>query len=429
MSLLMKALEKAAQDRDSAAQSPRQPGEAPDPVAAANARRESGLELEPLPAPNTGTSAPPQTAATAAALPNTPDKGGPESELSPTPGHGATRRHAAPGIRTSLAPAASAGAVRRVQPLLIIGGLACAAMTGGGLYVYLRVTEPAGFVPKPPVASLIQSPATAPPASSAVAHPPTPLATALLVNSEPLATPAAVATGKAETAATAAAAGPTPPAAVTSAAPAVAELPRDLIRVSPGSAPPQLDAGLTAAFAALQAGRLDRARELYAEIVSKDPRNLQGLLGLAATQAQAGLGEEAARHYARALELEPRNPYAQAGLLSLAARADPLAAETRLKQLIAREALPSLHFTLGNLYADQARWPEAQQSYFQAHALESANPDYAFNLAVSLEHVGQPRLAIGFYRRAIELAQSREAVGFNLNQARDRTRQLAALAP
>ena len=93
----------------------------------------------------------------------------------------------------------------------------------------------------------------------------------------------------------------------------------------------------------------------------------------------------------------------------------------------AREPLASLYFTLGNLYGDQSRWAEAQQAYFQAYQMEQSNPDYAYNLAVGLEHIGQPRLAANFYQRAVEQAKSKGRIGFNLAQAQDRIRQLAAL--
>ena len=72
------------------------------------------------------------------------------------------------------------------------------------------------------------------------------------------------------------------------------------------------------------------------------------------------------RHYLKVLELDPRNALAQAGLIGIVGRADPLAAETRVKQLIARDPSAYLYFTLGNIYIDQNRWPDAQQAYFQA---------------------------------------------------------------
>ena len=94
------------------------------------------------------------------------------------------------------------------------------------------------------------------------------------------------------------------------------------------------------------------------------------------------------------------------------------------KQLLAREPSAFLHFTLGNLYADQGRWPAAQQAWFQAHALEPANPDYAFNLALGLERMAQLRLAADFYRRALELAAASGRAGFDPSVVRERVRLL-----
>ena len=83
-----------------------------------------------------------------------------------------------------------------------------------------------------------------------------------------------------------------------------------------------------------------------------------------------------------------------------------------------------LHFTLGNQLAQQSRWAEAQQQYFRAFAAEPDNADYAFNLAVSLDHLRQSKLALDYYRRAIALAEKR-AASFDLAAARSRAAQLA----
>jgi tetratricopeptide (TPR) repeat protein len=173
-------------------------------------------------------------------------------------------------------------------------------------------------------------------------------------------------------------------------------------------------------------GKTDAARQLYGDVSRSDPRNINALLGLAAIARQEGRTEDASRLYMSVLDLEPRNAYAQTGLIGIMGRADPLASESRLKQLITRDPSAALYFTLGNLYGDQARWAEAQQAYFQAHQLEAGNPDYTYNLAVSLEHIGQPKLAVNFYRQAVDQAQARGRAGFNLAQAQDRIRQLAA---
>lgn len=93
-----------------------------------------------------------------------------------------------------------------------------------------------------------------------------------------------------------------------------------------------------------------------------------------------------------------------------AAEADPQTAESRLKSLLsAQPESAALNFALGNLYARQNRWPEAQQVYFNAVAADGDNPDYLFNLAVSLDHLRQPRLAGQHYRMALEAAARRPA--------------------
>ena len=109
-------------------------------------------------------------------------------------------------------------------------------------------------------------------------------------------------------------------------------------------------------------------------MLSSDARNSDALLGLAAIATLEGRNDEAIRRYLQVLELEPRNALAQSSLIGLLGRADPLAAESRLKQLIAREPSAFLYFTLGNLYADQQKWAPAQQAWFQLTISSRATP-------------------------------------------------------
>jgi len=183
---------------------------------------------------------------------------------------------------------------------------------------------------------------------------------------------------------------------------------------------------LMQAWEALQQGRYAEARGMYQEVMQADPQNVDALLGLATIAARDGNTEEAGRHYARALELEPRNAAAQAGLISIIGQADPQLSETRLKQLIAREPSAFLYFALGNLYARQGLWAQAQPGYFQAYELQPDNPDYAYNLAVGLEHLGQPKLALNYYRRALELSSLKGHAGFDQARVQERIGQLAA---
>ncbi|MBI1966236.1 MAG: tetratricopeptide repeat protein, partial [Betaproteobacteria bacterium] len=284
-----------------------------------------------------------------------------------------------------------------------------------GIYVYLQIFHPGLFFRQPPAPKGPQPIVAQAPAPATAAPAPLPLPAApLLQESPPESAPAPA---------------PQPPRgepqpAAPAAAPAPA--PGNAVTVSRGSAEPAINPLLAEAYAALDANRLEPAQRLYNQLLRAEPKSLDALLGLAAIATQQGNHEEAIRHYLRMLELDPRHALAQSGLIGLLGRADPLAAESRLKQLIARAPSAHLYFTLGNLYADQSQWAAAQQAYFQAHYLEPANPDYAYNLAVGLEHVSQPRLALGFYRRAVQLAAARGRANFNVAQTQERIGKLAS---
>ena len=151
---------------------------------------------------------------------------------------------------------------------------------------------------------------------------------------------------------------------------------------------------------------------------------------MAAVASRGNRADAAEGLYQRVLELYPRDGYARAQLTALRASADPVGAESRVKGLIAQQGDPSstapLQFTFGNQMAAQGRWPEAQQAYFAAFAAEPDNPDYCYNLAVSLDQIRQVGLAHEYYARALALAKVRRA-GFDLARAKTRIEQLAAV--
>ena len=181
-------------------------------------------------------------------------------------------------------------------------------------------------------------------------------------------------------------------------------------------------------YALLQSGNLGAARSMYSRAIEAEPLNIDALLGLAYIAAQEHRSDEALKTYLRILQLNPRHAVAQAALIGLMGRADPTASETRLKQLLSREPSAFLHFVLGNLYSGQALWSQAQQSYFQAHHLEPDNPDYAYNLAVGLDHLRQGKLALEFYRRAEQLAKLKGRSNFDLSNAQARIGSLSSQA-
>lgn len=179
------------------------------------------------------------------------------------------------------------------------------------------------------------------------------------------------------------------------------------------------------AYAAFQAGDLDRARAAYQGLLQADPRNVDALHGLAAIALREGRADDAERIYLRILEADPRDAAANAGIVGLRSQGDPVASESRIKSLLAAQpGMPVLNFALGNLYARQNRWSEAQQAYFQACGGDAENPDYLFNLAISLDQLHQAKLAAQYYRQALTAAEHRPAA-FDRIQVVNRLRDLA----
>src|SRR5690606_26018301 len=122
------------------------------------------------------------------------------------------------------------------------------------------------------------------------------------------------------------------------------------------------------------------------------PENRDALLGLAAIAWRKGNIQSAYEYYLKVLKLYPKDTVAATGIISLQDYADPLRSESTIKLMLREQPdMAFLHFALGNNYAAQSRWPEAQQAFFEAWRLQSDNPDYAYNLAVSLDQIGQAR--------------------------------------
>jgi tetratricopeptide (TPR) repeat protein len=170
------------------------------------------------------------------------------------------------------------------------------------------------------------------------------------------------------------------------------------------------DPVLEGAYQAYNAGDMAKALGDYQQVLRSNPDSRDALLGLAAVETQAKRYDIAESYFTRLLELDPRDALAQAGLIGLHGQLDPQAAESRLKSMIAAQPEASfLHFTLGNQFAAQGRWEEAQQAYFRAYTGDPENADFAYNLAISLDRMHQPQPALEYYRRALALALSHPA--------------------
>ena len=413
MSLLLEALKKAEKAKEEAQR--RAQGETPEPGASAPAPEPTPEARQPLqivPDP-----APPQPELALAEEKPPPQ---PAPRVQPKADAEAGAREAQRNSARKVFEAKFREPNPRLPFFITLGALGVFAL-GTVIYFWMQLRPPAPLVnlnPKPPAGE----------AQVAAATPTAPLQS-LAPSAPQTAIPGLPAT-------------PTPIPQAAAAKPPAApralerEPERPVLKPLPRIAPaqteitttraaPQVHAKVASAYAAYQAGDFASARGDYQEALKEEPANRDALLGMAALDVRAGRLEAAEGAYLRLLQADPRDAHAQAGLIALrAGRVDPVAAESRVKLMLAdNPGAHVLNFTLANQFAQQGRWAEAQQEYFKAFAAEPDNPDFAYNLAVSLDHLRQPRLAVEYYRRAIALAKTRGA-SFDAAAAETRVTQL-----
>ncbi|MDR1888312.1 MAG: tetratricopeptide repeat protein [Zoogloeaceae bacterium] len=183
----------------------------------------------------------------------------------------------------------------------------------------------------------------------------------------------------------------------------------DIVFIAHASPEPR-STPLQTAQAALLRGDVEAARQQFFALLDTDPHHLDALLGLATLALHQNEPDAAWRFYQTAWAAHPQDARVQAGMLALlsaAGQIDAQQAESRLKNLIARQPQAAApHFALGNLFAGQGRWREAQAAYFEACRQDAGNPDYRFNLAVSLDALHQPELAATHYRAALAATET-----------------------
>lgn len=185
---------------------------------------------------------------------------------------------------------------------------------------------------------------------------------------------------------------------------------------------------ITDAYIAYQKGAYGTAEDKYQAALKEFPDNRDALLGLGAIAANSGDYNKAYHWYARLLSISPRDEFAKAALINLQERSSLWNSESEIKSMLHDSPdAHFLHFTLGNIYAAGSRWAEAQQAFFDAYRLNSSNPDYALNLAISLDHIGQYGTALDYYNAALELSEKTPS-RFDISRVKTRIDDLNKVA-
>lgn len=161
---------------------------------------------------------------------------------------------------------------------------------------------------------------------------------------------------------------------------------------------------LMSAYDAYNAGNDPLALKQYKQVLQRDVRNSDALLGLGAIAQRQGRLADATSWYSKVLEVDPKNSIAMTYLFENQPQNNEQNIETQLKNLLAKQPNDAnLHTLLGNFYAQNNQWPAAQQAYFDAFRF-NASAENALNLAVSLDQMGKPVLALPYYQQALVIS-------------------------
>lgn len=157
------------------------------------------------------------------------------------------------------------------------------------------------------------------------------------------------------------------------------------------------------AYTAYQAGDWQQAKQYYQQAYNESSESVSALFGLGAVSVQLGEKQKALNYYRRILKLEPNNALAQKAILGIQSSDN---ANEKIRDDLNRlsEANPNdaeVAFSLGNLYAKRGDWVSAQSYYFKAYQNDDSQANYALNLAVSLDQLGQYALAKRYYQDAL----------------------------
>jgi tetratricopeptide (TPR) repeat protein len=188
--------------------------------------------------------------------------------------------------------------------------------------------------------------------------------------------------------------------------------------------PTEMNAPIMLAWETYQQRNWRLAEQLYRKILASEPRHRDALLGLAAVHIQQQQNDKASAIYQYLRQLNPQDHEAEQALLAL--HPERISAENAAAwqqsqpQADSRAANPVL---LGQYYASRSNWQQAQEQFFQAWSAQPDNADIAFNLAVSLDHLQQSKLAAEFYQQALTLG-SRFGAAFDRPATEARLAQL-----
>jgi len=180
---------------------------------------------------------------------------------------------------------------------------------------------------------------------------------------------------------------------------------------------------LQKAYQHYQAAEYPQSDTLYKQILIRDIKQRDALLGVAAIAVVNKDFTQAKKYYQQLLRYYPGDSIATSALVDLTKQQTTVASESQLKLLLREDPNAAhVYFSLGLLYAKQSRIKESQQAFFDAFSRHK-KADYAYNLAVMLDKLGQEKAALSYYKQASDISD-KGVSHFNEKLALERIMQL-----
>jgi tetratricopeptide (TPR) repeat protein len=191
------------------------------------------------------------------------------------------------------------------------------------------------------------------------------------------------------------------------------------IKVSQHS--PNLDYELDKAYDALATGQTSMAIEIYKNILSNDASNKGALLGLATTYHRTGQLDKARNLYGQLLAIDPANRDGLNNFLVLLADEAPVQALEKMADLAKRNPnFSPIPAQMAVIYQRLGQSEQALEHMFRAVALAPENMVYRYNLAIMLDKQKKYDEAARLYKQLLEAAGRGIVIPGNLQKIQQR---------
>jgi len=196
------------------------------------------------------------------------------------------------------------------------------------------------------------------------------------------------------------------------------------------NSPLNFDYELEKAYNAIVAGHTEVAIEIYERILANDANHKAALFGLASSYHRAGQLDRARPLYAKLLSIDPGNRDAMNNFLVLLADEAPNEALSQLAILEDKNpGFSTIPAQMAVIYQKLGDTDRASDKMFRAVSLAPENLAYRYNLAILLDKQNKYEEAGKLYRQLIEAGRRGEVIPGDMRKIQERLTFISSNRP